>query len=355
MLIKSRKMNMGLPQYNGRPQYGNSLPTTGVQCNMTAADIAFRLSAQVDTEFYDALYPDREWPLIVDDSQIYTDINAGATSYAYMTRNRYGAAAFIGNGPNNDIPMVGQSMGAVEVPIAYAAVGAQVTNEDAREYAFGVNGNLAQDMGGSMREACDNLIERSVIFGVPDLQFHGWINYPGIRVITPTASAADPTSTAWDKKNGLEIVGDINSALTAVWQDSRTIFKPLDIFLPLRQYGLITSMPMTLGTVGGSGGGAVPLLTNVIDYAARNNIMYRTTGQELRIYPCRYLDGAGIGGTDRMVIMDRSDRNQIFPFPLPYTLSEPQPKELSMVWYAEMKFGSYHVRQAGSMAYVDGI
>lgn len=56
-----------------------------------------------------------------------------------------------------------------------------------------------------------------------------------------------------------------------------------------------------------------------------------------------------------MVIMDRRKENQILPFPLPYQLSEPQPKPLAVAWYAENKFGSYHVRQQGSMAYVDGI
>lgn len=73
------------------------------------------------------------------------------------------------------------------------------------------------------------------------------------------------------------------------------------------------------------------------------------------IHPSRYLTGAGTGGTDRMVVMDRSRNNQMLPFPLAYQLSEPQPKPLAVAWYAENKFGSYHVRQQGSMVYVDGI
>jgi hypothetical protein len=40
---------------------------------------------------------------------------------------------------------------------------------------------------------------------------------------------------------------------------------------------------------------------------------------------------------------------------MPYTLSAPIPAPLSAKWFAEQKFGSYHVRQAGSMLYVDGI
>ncbi len=331
----------------------NAGPTTGAAANVTAADIAFSISTQLDNEFYDILYPDREWYNVVTEEQIYSDVNPGATSYAYMSRNRHGAAAFIGHGPNNDIPMVGQSLGAVQVPIAYAAVGAEVTNEDARQYTFGVNGNLAQDLGQAMREACDNLMEVSILFGVPDLGFSGWINYPGITVMTPKASAGTPASTKWANKTPMEIVNDVNMALTAIWKNSRTIFKPTTIFLPLDQYALITSMPMVIGGTNSSSGTGIAV--NVIDYLVKNNIMYRTTGKELEIIPSRYLGGAGAGGSDRMVIMDRRKENQIMPFPLPYQLSEPQPKPLAVAWYAENKFGSYHVRQQGSMAYVDGI
>lgn len=331
----------------------NAGPTIGAAQNVTAADIAFSISTQLDNEFYDVLYPDREWYNVVMEEQIYSDVNPGATSYAYMSRNRHGAAAFIGHGPNNDIPMVGQSLGAVQVPIAYAAVGAEVTNEDARQYTFGVNGNLAQDLGQAMREACDNLMEVSVLFGVPDLGFDGWINYPGITVMTPKPSTGVPTSTKWADKTPMEIVNDVNMALTAIWKNSRTIFKPTTIFLPLDQYALITSMPMVIGNTNSSSGTGIAV--NIIDYLVKNNIMYRTTGKELEIIPSRYLGGAGAGGTDRMVVMDRRKENQILPFPLPYQLSEPQPKPLAVAWYAENKFGSYHVRQQGSMAYVDGI
>lgn len=327
--------------------------TYGSAANVTAADIAFELSAQLDKEFYDVLYPDREWYNIVLKEQIYSDINPGATSYAYMSRNRHGAAAFIGNGPNSDIPMVGQSLGAVQVPIAYAAVGAEVTNEDARQFAFGTGGNLAQDLGTAMREACDNLMESTIIFGNAELGFQGWIDYDGITVLAPGASAATPTSTKWADKTPLEIVNDVNDALTAMWQNSRTLFKPTTVFLPLEQYALISSTPMVVGNIGTATGTGIAM--NILDYLVKNNIMYRVTGKELEVIPSRYLDTAGELGNARMVIMDRRKENQILPFPLPYNLTEPQPRPLSVAWYAENKFGSYHVRQQGSMMYVDGI
>lgn len=325
----------------------NAGPTYGPHAGTEAADIAFSIHTAVDSAFYDVLYPDREWYDILAQDQIVDDINAGATSYAYITRDRQGAAAFIGNGPNNDIPMVGQSAGAVQVPIAYSAVGAEITNEDARQYQFGFNGNLAQDLGEAMRVACDNLVESSVIFGFEPLGLLPWINYPGITTVTAASNGETPGSTKWADKTAQQVARDINSALTAMWENSRTLFKPLDIFIPLAQYAYLSDLPVVIGTTGTAETG--------LNWIKKNNIMYVETGRELYIHPSRYLKGAGAGGTDRMVIMDRDRRNQCLPFPLPFLLSQPIPTPLAAQWYAEQKFGSFHVRQQGSMMYVDGI
>jgi len=325
-------------------RYGNG-PTYGAQGNVQAADIAFSIHTQVDSSFYDVLYPDYEWYGILDDTQVMQDINAGATSYSYITRDKHGAAAFIGNGPNDNIPKVGQSAGAVQVPVAYAAVGAIITNEDARQYDFGFNGNLAQDLGEAMRKASDNLVEDSVIFGNESLGFLPWINYPGIAsaLVAPGAGG----DTEWGKKEGIEIVRDVNMALNAMWVNSKTLMKPLTVFIPLTQFTLLNETPIVIGGTGTA--------MTAMEYLKRNNIMTQLTGQELDIRPSRYLMEAGVGGTDRMVVMDRRREYQCMPFPLPYLLSQPIPAPLAAELYAEMKIGSFHVRQRGSMMYADGI
>jgi hypothetical protein len=211
-------------------RYGNG-PTYGSQGNVQAADIAFSIHTQVDSSFYDVEYPDYEWYGILDETQVMQDINAGATSYAYITRDKHGAAAFIGNGPNDNIPKVGQSAGAVQVPVAYAAVGAVITNEDARQYDFGFNGNLAQDLGEAMRKAADNLTETSVIFGNESIGFQPWINYPGVTAVMVGAGAGAGGDTEWSTKTGIEMVRDVNAVLNAMWVNSRTIMKPLTVFI----------------------------------------------------------------------------------------------------------------------------
>jgi Uncharacterized protein conserved in bacteria len=325
-------------------KYGNG-PTYGHHGNTQAADIALSIHTQVDSAFYDMMLPDYEWYGILDTSQVMSDINAGATSYAYITRQQHGAAAFIGNGPNSNIPMVGQSAGAVQVPVAYAAVGAVITNEDARQYDFGFNGNLAQDLGVAMRKAADNLVETSVIFGNKDLGLQPWINYPGIDTITVGVGASGQTE--WNDKTGLEMVRDVNTCLKVMWENSKTLMKPQTVFIPLTQFGLLTEAPVVLGSTGTA--------TTAIEYLKKNNIITQATGQQIDIRYSRYLAGAGVGGADRMVLMDRRKEYQCMPFPLPYLLSQPIPAPLSAELFAELKFGSFHVRQQGSMMYADGI
>lgn len=109
----------------------------GSQSNVQAQELAFSIYTQVDAAFFDVEYPEHDWYKLVNQDQIISGINPGATSYASRIRDRQGAAAFVGKNENNNIPKVSMSVGAVEVPLAASAVGATLNNEDARQYNFG--------------------------------------------------------------------------------------------------------------------------------------------------------------------------------------------------------------------------
>ena len=326
-------------------QYGSV--TYGQNPNVNALDLAFSIHTDVDAAFYDVEYPEHEWYKVVQDDQILSNINPGATTYGYIARDRHGAASFIGNGPNNNIPLVSQTAGANNVPIAYAAVGAVITNEDARQYQFGFNANLANDLGETMRVACDNLVEQTVFFGNADMNFLPLLNYPGISAAMLPEGASG--STEWSSKTPIEVFNDINNALVSVWKNSRTIFRPTTVLVDLDSYALL-SQPATIGNPN-----STAVLTSILEYTLQNATIRRLTNRPIEIIPLRYLTGAGTGGTNRMIVMDRSRKNQCLPFPMPFTLSQPVPDDLAAKLFTETKFGSYHVRQQGSIAYFDGL
>ena len=320
--------------------------TYGSQPNVTAQELAFSIYTDVDAAFFDVEYPEHDWYKLLREDQINNDINPGATTYAARIRDRQGTAAFVGKNENNNIPKVSQTIGAFEVPMAASAVGATLNNEDARQYQFGFNSNLAQDLGECMRVACDNLIEQTTFFGDASVGFRGFLNYDGITV-TNAADGAGGDSE-WSKKTGLEMVKDVNDAISYMWESSRSLFVADTVYLPLAQYSLISNTPMALSSQAST-------FVSALTYLKANNLCSQIRGKELEVVPIRYLKGAGVGSTDRMVLQDRNKRNQGMPFPLPYTVQAPVPVPLGAEFYSEQKHGSYYISQKQSTLYVDGI
>lgn len=317
----------------------------GSQANVNAQELAFSIYTDVDAAFFDVEYPEHDWYKVVKEDQVNTSINPGATSYAARIRDRQGSAAFIGKNENNNIPKVSQTIGAFEVPMAASAVGATLNNEDARQYNFGFNSNLAQDLGECMRTACDNLIEQTVFFGDKTVGFRGFLSYEGITVANATNGASGHAT--WDKKTAQEMIKDVNDAITKVWEDSRGIFLPNVVFLPMAQYSLLANTPFALSST--------VAFSSALTYLKTNNMYTNRRGGELEIIPIRYLKGAGVSSADRMIVQDRSKKNQGLPFPMPYTVQPPVPVALGAEFFAEQKHGSYYIAQKLSTLYVDGI
>src|ERR1022692_2010843 len=109
-------------------RFGNG-PTYGSQANVTAMEVAFSILTSVDAAFYDVIYPEHDYYKVVNANQIQRNISSGAINYAYISRDYQGAAAFSANITGDNIPLVGQSAGAVTVPLAVSMVGAKVSNE----------------------------------------------------------------------------------------------------------------------------------------------------------------------------------------------------------------------------------
>lgn len=319
--------------------------THGNPEGVKAADIAFSIFADIDSSFFNVRRPEHEWGKFVATNQIKSNINPGATSHSYMVRDEHGTAAFVGNGPTHDIPMVGQSIDTINIGMAASAIGAQITNEDARQYAFGMNADLASDLGSIMRKGCDNLIERTVFFGEKSLGWYGTLALPSIEIMTASMGAGG--STEWDNKTADEMIADVNAGIQRAFDKSNTLFMTGTVFLPPKAFTRLASTYVTFDglTIG----------KTALDVLKESNVFTALTGRPLEIQTLRYLKSAGAGGTGRMIIMDRDPDNQIMPFPLPYTLAQPVPAPLSVELFSEQKHGPYHVRQPLSMLYVDGV
>ena len=323
-------------------------PTFGGQANVQASEIAFSIFTSVAAEFFDVLYPDYDWRNVLLQEQIISEVSPGAISYGYMSRDMQGRAAYTANIAGDNIPLVGQSAGAVTVPLAVSMIGAKITNEDARQYAFGFNATLSSDLTEVMMKGSENLTESSFFFGDTSIGFLPWLDYPNITKGTAAATGT-AGGTTWASKVGNPslMVADVNNAITAQWSVTRGLFKLGSLFLPFSQFSLLANTPMVLG--------GVQLNVTAMAFLKENNLYTQLTGKPLVIMPLRYLTGVGGGPSDRLVLSDRNRQNQCMPFPIPYTPLPPVPGAASTLFVAENKTGSYHVRRTQSMYYLDGI
>lgn len=313
--------------------------TKGGASGITATELIVSVFDQVEAGFYDALYPEILWRDIIGEGSVKTDINPGAMNYVYRSRDIKGQGQFVQGDPNN-IPRVGQVVGQITVPILDAAVGATLTNAEARRYQYGYQSALAQDYGEIMKRAVDYHVERVFFFGDVSAGFAAFLDYPSVDKITATALWSAGTPEDW--------VESINDAITTVWVNSKTIHLPDTVYLPPAKFAMLTKAHVI-------GAGSVGVAVSALKYLQENNIYTAQTGKPLNIKSLRYLTGAGPGGVDRAIILESNPRNFVLPFPMPYTLAQPVPIPLGVDMFAEYIFGSFNVKYTMAMAYLDGI
>ena len=325
-------------------QYGNG-PTYGGSTMTPAMSLAISIYDSVSSQFLEVKYAEFLWRKVLSKDQIIGDVNVGAQNFVKIIRDQRGMAAFQSQTSNQNIPRVGLSLGAMTIPLQASAVSSAITNEDERQYKAGNLGTLTKDLGGVMNKACENLIETTTIFGDPSVGFQGFMSYTGIPTSNPAMGASQ--ATEWTSKTAQEMVKDVNDAITYMWVNSRGIFIPGKVFLPMQQYSYLANTPMTIGGVNNG--------KSAMTYLMENNIYTNETGKQLEIIVFRYLTKAGAANSDRMILMDSNPDYQGMPFPLPYAMTAPVPVPLGAAFFAEQKHGSFSVFQPGSMLYIDGI
>ena len=314
--------------------------TTGGSKQITATELVVSMYDEVESGFYDALYPEILWRTVIPSESIKTNLNPGAQNYVYRSRDTKGIGQFVNGNPAN-IPRVGQVVGQVTVPILDAAVGATLTDSEARRSQFALQTALAQDYGEIMKKAAEYHIERTFFYGNDAANFKSFLDYPSVTKI--------PVAAIWDIADPGQMVADVNHWLTSVWKTSKTIHLPDTVFLPPDQFSMLT----TAMVIGASTAGVA---MSAFEYLRKNNIYTSNTGKELNIRPLRYLEESG--ATDpqnRAIVMEWNPRNFVMPFPLPYQLTQPVPIPLGVDMFAEYIFGSFNIRYPMSMAYADGL
>lgn len=200
--------------------------------------------------------------------------------------------------------------------------------------------SLDQLLQEGMRTAYDKHMDQNVYTGMEEYGSTGLVNNPDVTETSVTGGT-------WATKTKEQILADINSALTVVWEAAEydEDAMPNHILLPYEQYTYIMNTMVTdLAT------------ETILDYVLKNNVATKN-GKSLYIGAARWCKGAGTGGTDRMVVYVNHERFlQVEELvPLARVMSQPNATEFCYDTAYAANLSEVELFYPQTMQYFDGI
>lgn len=310
---------------------------------ISGLEIVLNNFESLEQQFYNVLSTETKWREVIPLASIDQGINPGATTSSYAVMETQGIGAFKPE-KSGEIPTINRNVSKpAPIPILTGLISDQIDYDELRQYDYGMRQmgrSFTSEVPDLLGLAADKHVEQVIFYGEESVDFQPWLDYPGVTA----TQAADPGGgSEWVNKNGDQMVKDINDAIGKVWSDTRQIHLPETIFIPSFQYQLLASTRMP------------DINVTALDFVQKKNLFSSLRGTDLTIKPIPYLQGAGAGDTDRMVVSEQNPRNHKLPFPIPFQLYPPVQKDFGIKLIVEYRFGSYHNRYPKSMLYVDEI
>lgn len=300
----------------------------------------------VDDNELEVLYPSILYPTLLPDGAIKAGMAEGGDIFSIPFVDKRGVGDVRASGSNN-IPQVGATLSKISVNVRYGSVGASIDLQDLQRSDFSRSGgryglDIISQLNGAMEIASERHIERTVWFGDAQYNSVGYINDPNIP--QSVAAVGGSGFTEWSTKTPDEIIADIATGIIDVRVNSRTVFTPTTIYLPSEQF---TNISYTKG-------GTRANDETITNYLMKNGFAANTWGQ-LKFEDVRYLAGAGVAGSDRMVIVTALPNNYLMAMPIPYRVIEPIQILYQKYLLGEYQFSGLKIMQPIAFAYVDGI
>jgi len=192
-------------------------------------------------------------------------------------------------------------------------------------------------------------VDEQVYIGDTSLGVTGLVN-SALVTNTSNLNVGAGGFTTWTTKTPDEILADVNTALTSVWQASAWAIVPSRILIPPAQYGYISTQKVSqAGNM------------SILKYILENNLLATAgAGQRLEILPLKWCIGSGVGGTvgtvgnDRMVVYTKDKDRVRFPM----TLLQRTPVQFDSIYHKTTYFGRLGVVEVvypETVGYFDGL
>lgn len=199
-----------------------------------------------------------------------------------------------------------------------------------------------------IRTDFDKHMDLNTYVGFQNYGTFGLVNQPNVTAVS-AAAAAGGSNTDWAHKTPEEILADVNTAILEGWvrsqYDQSAI--PNHILIPPKQYAQLVK-PLSVANTTGA--------VSIMEYLKQNNIA-KEKGVDLQICDCRWCEGAGTGGKDRMVAYVNDDYfvGADVPQALGRAMTQPNVNTASYDSLYMANVGQVKVHYIEPFVYVDGI
>jgi len=302
------------------------------RCDANESIFFARQLEHIKSQTYDIKYPALSALSLFP---VDTSAGAGAKTITYRQYDTVGMAKVIANYAN-DLPRA--DVVAKEFTSNVRGIGDSY-GYDVQEirYASMTGTPLESRKAAAARRAHDQKINALAWAGDAEHNLPGFLTNANIPGYTVPADGTG-SSKLFSTKTADLIIRDINGIINQVRTQSKGVHMANELWLPIAQYALISSMPRGTGTD-----------QTVLKFLQENNpgVTFRSVLE---------LDNAMSGGTlDTMVAIEKSIDNIQLNIPMPFMQHSPQQKGLAFEIPCESRFGGITVTYALAMAIADSI
>lgn len=338
--------------YNAKPISSQSLRLGGANNGMFTMDAAGIASGGAflvsELEKKDPLIR-KPLTSVTYPRDININVGGGWVDYVSAMSVAYGLTGGSENGPvqaggANGLPIVQASVDKGVYKAHVFATALRIMFVDMQKANF-IGRSLDQLLQDGVRLSYDKHMDANVYVGLSDYGTTGLVNNPDATETTVANGAAG--TAAWATKTPLEILEDINSAITAVWAAAEydTEAMPNHILIPYEQYTYIMNTPVTsLAT------------ETILDFVLKNNVAAKNGGS-LYVGATKWCKGAGTGSKDRMVVYVNHERYVNVDELVPMTRAMTQPNAANACYDTAYmaNISEVQVFYPQTIAYFDGI
>lgn len=295
-------------------------------------------------------YPEIKYPRVL---AVDTSAPDYVESIGFKVLDYKGEPAPIGD-LSHDFPLaeIASKIGGVDVVQAglgytYTQIEVGKAMEMANAQGFGGAINYLAEKPIATRTLTEQWLDRVAFVGDarwPSLATGGLVKYPGVPVLATGTLLGGANKTiaqilAQDPDTAAsELLTLLNNLILQVYSvQTKSIFRPTHILLPLTQYGMLTTFR--------------------IPNTAETLVSYLERVLKITFEPILQLAGAGAGGTDRMMAYTKNAQFAKFHLPMPFQLNAPIPSHGGLRFEAAgvVRTAGTELRVPMSHAYVDGI